>query len=98
MCARGCPFAGYFSSVSASLPAARATNNLTLRPFSVVHSIIYDEQKNKATGVRVIDSNTKQTTEYFAKDYFLKCWHYQLNNVVDELNIESFCKWFRQYK
>ena len=70
-CARGCPFSGYFSSVSASLPAARATNNLTLRPFSVVHSIIYDEKKNKATGVRVIDAQTKKMTEYYAKIIFL---------------------------
>jgi len=71
LCSRGCPFAGYFSSVSASLPAARATNNLTLRPFSVVHSIIYDENKNRAAGVRVIDANTKQSTDYFAKVIFV---------------------------
>ena len=71
LCVRGCPFAGYFSSVSASLPAARATNNLTLRPFSVVHSIIYDAKKNKATGVRVIDAQTKKMTEYYAKIIFL---------------------------
>ncbi len=71
LCTRGCPFAGYFSSVSASIPAAKATNNFTLRPFSVVHSIIYDEKTNKATGVRVIDTNTKKTTEYFAKIIFL---------------------------
>lgn len=71
MCARGCPFAGYFSSVSATLPAAKATGNLTLRPFSVVHSIIYDAKQNKATGVRVIDANTKEMTAYFAKIIFL---------------------------
>ncbi|HVG40548.1 MAG TPA: GMC family oxidoreductase, partial [Chitinophagaceae bacterium] len=71
LCARGCPFAAYFSSVSASLPAANATGNLTLKPFSVVHSIIYDKEKNKATGVRVIDANTKKITDYFAKIIFL---------------------------
>ncbi|MGI8949994.1 MAG: GMC oxidoreductase [Chitinophagaceae bacterium] len=71
LCSRGCPWAGYFSSVSATLPAAYATNNLTLRPFSVVHSIIYDEKKNRATGVRVIDAQTKKITDYFAKIIFL---------------------------
>ena len=71
LCARGCPFSGYFSSVSASLPAAKATGNLTLRPFSVVHSIIYDPTKNKATGVRVIDAQSKKTTEYYARIIFL---------------------------
>ena len=71
LCYRGCPYGAYFSSQSATLPAARKTNKLTLRPFSVVHSIIYDEQKNKATGVRVIDSNTKEMTEYYAPIIFV---------------------------
>lgn len=71
LCMRGCPFGGYFSSVSSTLPWAAKTNNLTIRPFSVVHSIIYDEQKQKAIGVRVIDTNTKQATEYFSKIIFV---------------------------
>lgn len=71
VCARGCPYAGYFSSVSASLPAAKATGNLTLRPFAVVHSIIYDDKKNRATGVRVIDAQTNKMTDFFAKVIFL---------------------------
>ncbi len=71
MCARGCPFGGYFSSVSATIPAAYATGNLTLRPFSVVHSIIYDDKLQKATGVRVIDTNTMEVKEYFAKIIFV---------------------------
>jgi len=70
MCMRGCPFGGYFSSVSSTLPWAAKTGNLTVRPFSVVHSIIYDEQKGKAAGVRIIDTNTKQTTDYFARIIF----------------------------
>ncbi|MBB5287387.1 choline dehydrogenase-like flavoprotein [Rhabdobacter roseus] len=70
-CARGCPFGAYFSSNSATLPAAQATGNLTLRPHSVVHSIIYDEPKQKAVGVRVIDAQTKQETEYYASVLFL---------------------------
>jgi hypothetical protein len=55
LCTRGCPFGVYFSSVSSTLPWAQKTGNLTIRPFSVVHSIIYDEQKRRATGVRVTD-------------------------------------------
>ena len=70
-CMRGCPFGGYFSSVSSTLPWAEKTGNLTVRPFSVVHSIIFDDKKNKATGVRIIDTNTHQVIEYFAKIIFL---------------------------
>jgi len=71
LCMRGCPLGGYFSSVSSTLPWAAKTGNLTVRPFSVVHSVIYDEQKGKATGVRVIDANTKETTDFFAKIIFV---------------------------
>lgn len=71
LCTRGCPFGGYFSSVSSTLPWALKTGNLTIRPFSVVHSIIYDEKVGKASGVRIIDTNTKQATEYFAKVIFV---------------------------
>jgi choline dehydrogenase-like flavoprotein len=70
-CERGCPFSGYFSSVSASLPAAKATGNMSLRPYSVVHSIIYEANKKRAAGVRVIDARTHEVTEYFAKIIFL---------------------------
>jgi choline dehydrogenase-like flavoprotein len=71
LCTRGCPFGGYFSSVSSTLPWAMKTGNLSIRPFSVVHSIIYDEKKNKAVGVRVIDTNTKEQTDYLARVIFL---------------------------
>ncbi|SFP59558.1 GMC oxidoreductase [Parafilimonas terrae] len=71
LCMRGCPFGGYFSSNSSTLPWAEKTGNLTVRPFSVVHSIIYDEQKQRASGVRIIDTNTKQATEYFARIIFV---------------------------
>jgi len=70
-CMRGCPLGGYFSSVSSTLPWAKKTGNLTVRPHSVVHSIIYDAQKQKAVGVRVIDANTKQATEFFASIIFV---------------------------
>jgi choline dehydrogenase-like flavoprotein len=71
LCTRGCPFGGYFSSVSSTLPWASKTGNLTIRPFSVVHSILYDERKGKAVGIRVIDTNTRQQMEYFARVIFL---------------------------
>ncbi|MES2647088.1 MAG: GMC family oxidoreductase [Bacteroidota bacterium] len=71
LCYRGCPFGAYFSSNASTLPAAEKTGNLTIRPDSVVHSVIYDEQKQKAVGVRVIDAKTNQAIEYFANVIFL---------------------------
>ncbi|WP_077920238.1 GMC oxidoreductase [Spirosoma sp. 209] len=71
LCYRGCPYGGYFSSNSSTLPWAAKTGKLTLRPDSVVHSIIYDEVKQKATGVRVVDAQTKQLTEYYARIIFV---------------------------
>jgi choline dehydrogenase-like flavoprotein len=70
-CARGCPFSAYFSSNGVTLPAAAATGNLTLQPDAIVHSLIYDDSKQRVTGVRVIDANTFTSTEYFAKVVFL---------------------------
>lgn len=71
LCYRGCPYGGYFSSNSSTLPWASKTGKLTLRPDSVVHSILYDDTKQRATGVRVVDAHTKQTTEYFARIIFV---------------------------
>jgi choline dehydrogenase-like flavoprotein len=71
LCSRGCPFTGYFSSNGATLPAAVATGNLTMRPFSVVSEIIYDDNTKKAKGVRVIDTNTKEIIEFYARIIFL---------------------------
>ena len=71
LCMRGCPFGGYFSSVSSTLPWAQRTGNLTIQPFSVVHSILYDDKKGKAIGVKVIDANTHQETDYFARVIFM---------------------------
>jgi choline dehydrogenase-like flavoprotein len=70
-CARGCPYTAYFSSNGVTLPAAQKTGNLTLQADSIVHSLIYDEAKQRVTGVRVIDANTFASTEYFAKVVFL---------------------------
>src|SRR4051812_36692759 len=82
LCQRGCPFGGYFSSNSSTLPWAEKTGNLTLRPFSVVHSIIYDEQKGKATGVRVVDTNTKEMTEYYANVIFVNAAAVNTNLIL----------------
>ncbi len=71
LCMRGCPFGGYFSSNAATLPAAEKTGNLTLRPHSIVHSILYDEKTGKATGVKILDAETKQETEFYAKVIFV---------------------------
>jgi choline dehydrogenase-like flavoprotein len=70
LCMRGCPFGGYFSSNSSTLPWAEKTGHLTVRPFSVVHSILYDEERNRASGVRVIDTNTKEVIDYKARIVF----------------------------
>jgi choline dehydrogenase-like flavoprotein len=70
-CIRGCPFGAYFSSVSSTLPAAEATGNMTLRPDSIVTEVIYDPKTKKATGVKVIDRETKEEYEFNAKVIFL---------------------------
>ncbi|WP_210488199.1 GMC oxidoreductase [Rufibacter aurantiacus] len=70
-CWLGCPFGAYFSTQSATLPAAMATGNLTLRPHSIVTKILYDKDTKKAKGVEVLDAETNQTYEYFAKVVFL---------------------------
>ena len=70
-CMRGCPFGAYFSSNSSTLPAAEMTGNMTLRPNSIVYEIMYDDKLGKATGVKVIDAETKEKVEYKAKVIFL---------------------------
>jgi choline dehydrogenase-like flavoprotein len=82
LCMRGCPYGGYFSTVSSTLPWAQKSGNLTLRPFSVVHSIIYDENKDKAIGVRVIDANTHQTMDFFSKIIFVNASALNSNLVL----------------
>lgn len=70
-CSRGCSTSSYFSSVATTLPAAQATGNLTVRPHSVAHSIIYDETTDKATGVRIVDAVSKEVLEIEGKLIFL---------------------------
>ncbi len=87
LCQRGCPYGGYFSSNSSTIPWALNTGNMTLKPDSVVHSIIFDEKKNKATGVRVIDAHTKQMTEYYARIIFVNAATMNTNLIL--LNSKS---------
>ena len=70
-CHQGCPFGGYFSSNSSTIPAAAATGNLTLRPNAITTEIIYDKDTKRAKGVRIMDAETKQYEEYYAKIIFL---------------------------
>ena len=70
-CSRGCPYGAYFSSNAVTLPAANASENLTIRPYSIVQSLVYDEAKEKVTGVRIIDSETNEAIEYSSKIIFV---------------------------
>lgn len=70
-CSLGCPFGGYFSTQASTLPAAVATGNLTLRPWSIVNRVIYDKDTQKATGVEILDGETNETIEFDAKIVFL---------------------------
>ena len=70
-CWEGCPFGGYFSTQSSTLPAAMKTGNLTVRPFSIVTRIVYDKDARKATGVEVLDAETNQTYQYHSKIVFV---------------------------
>ena len=90
LCHRGCPFGAYFSSNSSTLPAAYKTGNLTLRPFSVVESIIWDRAKHKATGVRIIDAETMQTYEFFAPIIFLNASALQTTKILLQSTSETF--------
>jgi choline dehydrogenase-like flavoprotein len=71
LCQRGCPFGGYFSANSTTIPWALKTGKLTLRPYAVVQEVIYDDKKGKATGVRIMDAQTRQVVEYYAKVIFV---------------------------
>src|ERR1051326_5937338 len=87
LCMRGCPFGGYFSSNSSTLPWAMKTGNLTVRPHSVVHSIVYDAKTGKASGVRVIDANTHEQLEFTARIIFVN--GSALNSTLVLLNSTS---------
>ena len=87
LCQRGCPFGGYFCSNSSTIPWAMKTGNMSLLNDSVVHSIIYDDKKEMATGVLVIDAKTKETKEYFAPIIFVNAGAFNTNLIL--LNSKS---------
>ena len=87
ICQRGCPLGGYFNVNSTLIPWALKTGNMTLKPNSVVQSVLYDEVKQKAIGVRVIDSKTKKTKDYFAKVIFITAATLNTNLIL--LNSKS---------
>ncbi|HSJ68946.1 MAG TPA: GMC family oxidoreductase, partial [Anditalea sp.] len=82
LCQRGCPFGGYFSSNSSTLPWAARTGNLTMRPDAVVHSLIYDEEKGKATGVKIIDAHTHEMEEFYADVIFVNASALNTNLIL----------------
>lgn len=89
-CRRGCPYGAYFSSNSSTLPAAEATGNMTLRPNSIVHEVIYDADKKRATGVRVIDAETKEVFEFNAKVIFLCASTVPSTSILMQSKSEAF--------
>ena len=82
LCMRGCPFGGYFSAVSSTLPWAGKTGNLSILTDAVVHSIIYDETKQKAIGVKVIDAHSKKVYEYYADIIFMNASALNTNLIL----------------
>ena len=87
LCQRGCPFGGYFSSNASTIPWALKTGNLTLRPHSVVHSVIYDDKLNKAVGVKVVDTESLEELEFYAKVIFVNAATLNTNLIL--LNSKS---------
>lgn len=90
MCFRGCNFGGYFSSNSSTLPWAKKTGNLTVRPDAIVHSIIYDEKHKRASGVRIIDRHTNNTIEFYAKIVFVNASTFNSNAILLNSKSERF--------
>ncbi len=82
MCNRGCVYGGYFSSNASTLPWALKTGNLTIRPHSVVHSIIYKKGKDKAVGVRIVDAETGKMMNYYAKVIFVNASALNSNMIL----------------
>lgn len=70
-CWLGCPFGAYFSTQSSTLPAAAKTGRITLKPWSIATEVLFDKARGRASGVRVLDAISGQTTDYTAKIVFL---------------------------
>lgn len=89
-CWRGCPYGAYFSSVSSTLPVAEATGNLTIRPHSIVSEIVYDKGSKKASGVRIIDAETKEEIEFSARIVFCNASTVGTTAILLNSRSESF--------
>ncbi len=89
-CKRGCPYGAYFSSNSSTLPMAEATGNMTLRPNSIVFEIVYDKDKRKATGVRIVDAETKEIIEFKSKIVFLCASSMASTSILMQSKSEAF--------
>jgi choline dehydrogenase-like flavoprotein len=70
-CARGCITRSYFSSLNSTLPAALTTGKVTVRPHSVVHSLMFDSKTRKVSGVRIIDGQSRDAIEFRGRIVFL---------------------------
>ncbi|HYI77863.1 MAG TPA: GMC family oxidoreductase [Chryseolinea sp.] len=81
-CNRGCVYGAYFSSNASTIPWAMKTKKLTIRPHAVVHSVIYDDKKNQATGVRIVDGNTKEMIEFYADVIFVNASALNSNAIL----------------
>ncbi|MDM1046811.1 MULTISPECIES: GMC oxidoreductase [Sphingobacterium] len=90
LCERGCPFGGYFSSNSSTIPYAEKTGNLTIVTDSIAESIIYDEKTGKAAGVQVIDANSREKKTYRAKVIFLNAATLNSNLILLNSKSERF--------
>ena len=90
LCQRGCPFGGYFSANASTLPWAMKTGNLTLLPNTIVESIIYDDKKGHAKGVRVIDAAEKKEAEYYAKVIFVNASTLATNMILLQSKSDRF--------
>ena len=89
-CERGCVTHSYFNSLASTLPAAEATGRLTLRPYSVVHSLAFDSTRGRATGVRVIDARTHEALEYHARTVFLCASALESTRILLHSNTTTF--------
>lgn len=87
LCQRGCPYGGYFSSNSSTIPAAMATGNLTLRPYSIVKEVVYNDAMRKATGIVIVDAVTQEHIEFKGKIIFLNAS--TINTAAILLNSKS---------
>jgi choline dehydrogenase-like flavoprotein len=89
-CMRGCPYGGYYSSLSGSLAAAALTNNLTMVHNAIVAEVLYDDATKKAKGVRVINAETKESMEFYGKIIFINAGAIQSTSILMQSKSDRF--------